>query len=149
MINTATSPETVVAGHDLPEGANTHAPPREAGAAAVAGVGARAGAEAGPGAGADLTRDPGVGPGAAAALLRRASDLGPEVEADPSLSPDPDPVVQGIVPSPNQSLSPGQSPNPGQSPSRGQSLGEKVCLSPSPGPSPGPSLVNNARPDFM
>ena len=74
---------------------------------------------------------------------------GPEVEADPSLSPDPDPVVQEIVPSPNQSLSPGQSPNPGQSPSRGQSLGEKVCLSPSPGPSPGPSLVNNARPDFM
>ena len=68
---------------------------------------------------------------------------GPEVEADPSLSPDPDPVVQEIVPSPNQS------PNPGQSPSRGQSLGEKVCLSPSPGQSPGPSLVNNARPDFM
>jgi len=134
--------ETVVAGRDLLEEASTRAPLLEAAAGVVAGAReAEAGArEAGAGAraragvdleaGAGLTKGPGVDPGAAAAVLRRANDLDPGVEAGPSPSRNHGPVYHDPVPSPN--------PNP--SPSRGPSLGERVP--PSPSPSRGQSLVN-------
>merc|ERR550537_1239870 len=130
VTDTVTLLEIAAAGRDLPEGANIPVPPRGAGAGAAAEVGAGAGAD--PGAGAGLTRGPGVVLGVVVAVPRRANDLDPEVEVDPSRNPDP--ALDPVDPVPNPSPNPSQDPSleervpPSQSPNHGQCLVNKTWI---------------------